>query len=889
MPITPGTRLGPYEIVAPLGAGGMGEVWRGRDTRLDRSVAIKVLPSELSQNAQLKMRFEREARVISSLTDPHICTLYDVGHEGGIDYLVMELVEGETLSDRLLKGPMPIDQVLRYGIEIAGALDKAHRQGIIHRDLKPSNIMLTKSGAKLLDFGLARIAAGEGPVIQLSNMETAQRQLTEEGAIVGTFQYMAPEQLDGTAADARTDIFAFGAVLYEMATGRRAFEGKTKSSLIAAIIDREPPPISSIQPLTPPAFERVVKECLAKDPENRWQSARDIANELRWIQEAGSGAGVAAPVVHRRRLREGTAWAIALALLITTAVFAWLWNRAGSVPQRRVEASILPPDGTEFMFGTLLVAFVPVISPDGTQIVFSARDTEGRNLLWVRRLDSGTAHPLPGTDLGTAPFWSPDSRHIGFFSSGKLRRIAASGGPSQVIADAGSARGGTWNQVGDIIFAPLEGDVLHRVSADGGAVVRLAQLDAATKELSHRWPSFLPDGKHFLYQALTFGSAQDRGRIYVGSLESKERKLVAAVNSSAVYSATGHVLYCRERTLIAQPFDANRLAITGEPAVIANDIFFGHVAAFSVSQNGILSYFKGKPLLSHFVWRDRTGKELGIAGGPGDYLRPQISHDGRRFSYELRDSEDSSDIWIYDSARQTSNRLTFGAGRNTHAIWSPDDRFIVYLSEDVESGTRMIVRRASNGLGPAETLLGGLTMLPNVTDWSPDGRYLIFHTTEPRSPTGLDIAYFSIADRKIRHAVQTPALDCCARVSPDGRWLAYSSAVSGRTELHVQPFPVATGRFQITTSGGTQPRWSADGRELFFNSPDSNLMVVNIQTGETVEAGVPKPLFSMRLKGGGWSWDASSDGRFVVNETVQVDTSSLPITVVLNWNADAKK
>src|SRR5438552_802934 len=545
MAIAAGTRLGPYEVVAPIGAGGMGEVYRGTDTRLDRVVALKILPSHLSSNPELRERFDREARAISSLSDPHICTLYDVGHQDGTDYLVMEFVEGESLAERLNKGPLPMEQVFRYGIEIAEALDKAHRHGIVHRDLKPSNIMITKSGAKLLDFGLAKMAMQESPIVQLSHLPTAQRQLTQEGTILGTFQYMAPEQLEGLEADARTDIFAFGNVLYEMATGRRAFEGKTKTSLIAAIVDRDPPAISSILPMTPPAFERVVKTCLAKDPDDRWQSARDVANELRWIQKAGP----IVPVV--RKTREWIAWSVAAVAILAAAAFAYLHYRA-EVPQT-IQSAILPPEKANFSFTPPTGGMA--ISPDGRRIVFRV-NSDGKTMLWVRSLNGSAAQSLLGTEEATFPFWSPDSRFIAFFAGGKLKKIDANGGPSQPICPVTpQARGGSWNTDGVILLCGGTREPVSKVAAEGGAPQPVTKLKKG--ECSHRWPSVLPDGRHFLYFAQAWtGQPSDRDKTYIGSLDSAEERPLLSSSGPAIYAPPGYIVFVRERMLLAQRFDA---------------------------------------------------------------------------------------------------------------------------------------------------------------------------------------------------------------------------------------------------------------------------------------------------------------------------------------------
>ncbi len=529
MPLPQGTRLGPYEILAPLGAGGMGEVYRARDTRLERTVAIKVLPSHLSADEHRRERFEREARTISQLTHPHICALYDVGRQDGTDFLVMEHIEGETLTERLVKGALSSEQYLRYGIEISGALDHAHRHGIVHRDLKPGNVMLTKSGVKLLDFGLAKFAAPPA-ALSLSALPTeAARQLTDTGQILGTLQYMSPEQLEGKEADARSDLFAFGAVLYEMATGRKAFTGKSQASLIAAILQNEPEPISKVSPLTPPALDRVVRACLAKDPEDRWQTAHDVMLQLQWISEGGSQAGIPAPVAARRRGRERLAWGVVAALLVTSAILGAAYWRSRAAPSVSLRLSLLPPEGKTFSFigeGYGQDAPAPVaISPDGRRLVFGAQDADSVRL-YMRLLDSFEAQPLEGTADAWFPFWSPDGASIGFFQESKLKRIRAGGGPAEVIAGAPNARGGSWGRDGTILFAPKGGGAIFRVSEKGGTPTPVTFPSAPESVLTHRFPSFLPDGRHFLYLAFkTLESAKlrdDELGILIGSIDSRE-------------------------------------------------------------------------------------------------------------------------------------------------------------------------------------------------------------------------------------------------------------------------------------------------------------------------------------------------------------------------------
>src|SRR6266542_1323901 len=728
MTLPGGTRLGPYEILSPLGAGGMVEVYRARDTRLERAVAIKVLPRHLSASADLRERFEREAKTISRISHPHICALYDVNREGETEYLVMELLEGETLSGRLERGALPLEQALRYAVEIADALDFAHRQGIVHRDLKPANVMLTKFGVKLLDFGLAKALRPDGPVESATSAPTAVN-VTREGTFLGTWPYMAPEQLEGREVDARTDIFAFGAVLYEMATGRTAFSGTTQASLIGAILHTEPPPISMVQPTTPPALDRVVKTCLSKDADDRFQTAHDLRLQLQWIAEGGSQAGVPAPVVARWRSRGRLARAAAAAATLAALALALLLLARPREALRRVQASILPPEKSAFVFDGGPMA----LSPDGRRLAFLAPTAEGKNLLWVRPLNGMAAQPLAGTDGAGYPFWSPDSRFLGFFAGGKLKKIDASGGPPQVLCDTQEGRGGTWNREGVILFSPSSRDALLRISSAGGVPAPATEFDVSKREFSHRFPFFLPDGRHFLYLAQAVGTGPSGGReVFIGTLDSKERRSLLRVNSNVVFAPSaprgdrGHILFSHERTLLAQPFDAKRLRLSGEAFPVGEQVqYFGNfgLGVFTASDNGILAYqASGAGGMSQLVWLDRAGKQLEVLGPPADYLRPRISRDGRRVAVDVRDPQTGqSDIWIYDLARRVSTRFTFEPADNLFPIWSPDDSRIVFESN--RKGSDDLYQKLSSGTGNDEEFLAQEGNLEVPTDWSSDGRF----------------------------------------------------------------------------------------------------------------------------------------------------------------------
>jgi Tol biopolymer transport system component len=892
MPLVSGTKLGPYEIQSPLGAGGMGEVYRARDTRLERSVAIKVLPAVLSSDAERKQRFEREARTISSLNHPNICALYDVGSQDGLEYLVLEYVEGETLEKRLEKGPLPTELLLRHALEIADALEKAHRNGVIHRDLKPANIMLTKSGAKLLDFGLAKwSAAGASQEETLKTLTAAATKLTEQGTIVGTFRYMAPEQLEGKEADARTDIFALGEVLYEMVTARAAFAGKTKASLIAAILSAEPALISTLQPMTPPALERLVRGCLEKDPDERWQTAHDVKLQLRAIAEGGSQSGLPPPVSARRKIRERLGWAAAAVAALLAAVFALGYFQRAPSEARAIRAYIKPMANSSFVFaGSGAGGFA--LSPDGRHLAYVATTPEGKVLLWVRPLDSLQPQPLAGTEGAAFPFWSPDSRFVGFFAGGKLKKIEASGGPPLTLCDAATGRGGTWNREGAILFTPSVGSPVHRISAAGGAATPVTALDASKNEASHRWPYFLPDGRHFLYVA---GSAftpreSPTNSILVGSLDSKESKLLLHTHANAIYTSE-HILFVRQNTLMAQPFDAKRLELTGEAFPIADPVqedegrFLG---VFSASENGVLTYVEGASGPDRqLVWVDRSGKKLGEVPGADAYDDPQISPDGKRLSFTLETS--LYDIWVYDIARGVKTRLTFGSSSsqaNQGGLWSPDGRQIAYsCTRPAKFG---ICLRPSDGSGKEEVIHPGNEQPRYPTDWSPDGKVLTYYESGlgTREIWMLPLT----GERKPYPFLQSQFSQLGALFSPDGKWVAYFSIESGRPEIYVVPFPGPGGKWQVSTGGGTWPRWRRDGKEIFYLSPDNKVMAAEVKpSGSSFEIGTVRALFETRpYRAGGAPFDVTADGqRFIVLYAAEQPTAA--ITLVVNWTSEAKK
>jgi eukaryotic-like serine/threonine-protein kinase len=882
-----GARLGPYEILSAVGAGGMGEVYRARDTRLDRTVAVKVLPAHLSDSAEAHQRFEREARAISRLSHPHICALYDVGHEGEVEYLVMEYLEGETLAARLAKGPLPLDQTLRFAGEIARALDTAHREGIVHRDLKPQNVMLTRSGVKLLDFGLAKTFAPAAGSIDVTSLPTAAgAPVTREGTIVGTFQYMAPEQLEGRDADARTDIFAFGAVAYEMATGQKAFYGTSQVSLITAILRDEPKPISQVQPMTPPSLDRLVRTCLAKSPDERWQSAHDLASELAWIgQETGRGES-AAPV---RRARRGSAipWAAAALLALAAAALAVRAFRP-SPRAPEVRSEIVAPEGARFD----LLSGAPAMSPDGTRLVFAARTADGRTFLFLRALDSDAAQLLAGTEGAGFPFWSPDGKAICYSTGNAVFAMPAAGGVAEKLADVIRARAGSWSRSGVILLSRGATQTLVSYSPAGRTLK--AETTLAAGESGQYDPQFLPDGRHYIYLSRRVDPTSRRieSEIYAGSVGSAQRKLLFASESSAVFAPPGHVLYRQGNDLVARPFDADRLTVSGEPRVIAHAIAWQDqtlTPLVSASTTGNLAWMSGGLLgLSQLSVTDLEGKRLQALGEAADVWTPRLSHNGRRVAVEIQDRANANrDIWIFDVTRPAPPvRLTFDPGDEATPVWSPDDSRIAYLAWRAGAGATpgafFVVSKSATGEG-GETSLLKATTSRYLTDWSPDGNFLAINWGERR--TRNDVWTLSTRDLSTRLVVGGPSEDRDGVFSPDGRWLAYMSGESGRFEVYVRPFPAAGGPWQISNAGGEMPKWSRDGKALFFLTLDGKLMRAAVRTGSGFEVDSPQYLFSPRLRRTLIAqYDLFPDGkRILVNALAAADTAEA-VHLVQNWD-----
>jgi Tol biopolymer transport system component len=888
MTLAAGARLGPYEILSPLGAGGMGEVYKARDTRLERTVAVKVLPSHLSASPDSRQRFEREAKTISQLSHPHICALHDVGSQDGVEYLVMELLEGEALSERLARGPLALEQTLRYGQEIADALDKAHRQGIVHRDLKPGNVMITKSGVKLLDFGLAKAMAAPASSPQVTSLPTQQKvtNLTQEGTILGTFQYMAPEQLEGREADARTDIFALGAVLYEMATGRKAFSGASQASLITAIMSSEPPSISTIQAMSPPALDRVVKTCLAKDPEDRWQSAADIKRELRWIAE-GSAAGVAAPavVVAGRRNRERLAWIAAVLLAALAAgALALLTSRRSPAPEESLRFAILPAAGEGFLGA-------PLLSPDARRLLFVLQHPGGTTSIAVRSLDDLAIRAVPGTENARGAFWSYDGREIAFFAEGKVKRVGPDGGPVQTISDSGSGFFGAWTRDGSIAFTSEFGSPIVSVPVSGGAPRPVTAIDASKGEVAHFHPAFLPDGRHFVYVARN--GDPEKTAAMLGEVGSKEVRRLFHVDADAIYAEPGYLLFARDNALFAQRFDARRLEPIGEPQPLLQGVRYGtEDNLLSVSAAGNRLAYVPWSMRRQLVWVDRKGRDLGTVGDIGGYEDVRLSPDGRRIAVTIRDPAhgQNEDVWVLDATRGTGTRITSERTDEFGPAWFPDGERLAYVSD--HAGFYDLYERPASG-GPEKTLVKTKhdKIVPTV---SPDGKSILYASSEGANYVRR-LTTLSGGGDSVRLSENAAFSEEHPAISPDGRWCAFDSSESGRREVYVQPLSGGPKR-QVSVGGGQTPAWRGDASELFYATQDETLMSASIRvSGGRLEVGDPQPLFPLRLGTAGevqysrHPYDVASDGQRILVVRRAPEAEPAGAVVITNWTALLKR
>jgi len=896
MALTYGTKLGPYEIQSPLGAGGMGEVYRGRDTRLDRAVAIKILPSHMSNQLEARDRFDREARAISALNHPNICHLYDVGKQDGTSYLVMEYLEGETLADRLRKGPLPFEQFLNTGIEICEGLEAAHRSTVVHRDLKPGNIMLTKTGAKLMDFGLAKALAtpmeqSSGLTITLST-PAASHPLTAKGTVMGTFQYMSPEQLEGSEADARSDMFALGAVLYEMVTGRRAFEGKSALSVASAIMEKDPEPITSIQPMTPLGLDRAIRRALAKNPEERWQTARDLALELKAIAHEGpqTTRALAATI----RPRERWAWGVAMTLVAVAAALAIGFIERAPKPEPTVR--LTADMGADLkLYDDLGIS--AVLAPNGARLAFVGMGPDQKWHIYVRSLDQLQATMLSGIEDATNPFFSPDSEWLGFFANANLKKISLQGGAAVNLCDAPDGRGGTWSKDGTIVFSPGLRTALWKVAAAGGTPQPMTTLDQQVNEATERWPQFLPGDNAVLFTSDNHGGNYEDANIVVYSISSGQRKTLVQGGYYGRYVPTGHIIYMHEGTMFAVPFDRKRLEVTGSPAPIMEGIAANRGDAtmqVSLSENGTLMYVPGHSgsHLASIYWMDREGKFTLIRETPGDYYMTAFSPDGKRLALDINDGK-KSDVWVLDLARDSLMRLTFD-GSNIGPIWTPDGQRITYEHLERPGVGDLYWTRADGTGTPLRLTSVNGRVYP--ASWHPDGKVLTLEegATGARQQNTL---MMTIAGNdkdgwkpgELKPLLTGSYIQWESSFSPDGRWLAYASNENGDFEVYVRPFPGPGGKWQVSSGGGRYPKWSRTSKELFYRTADSRIMVLPYAvTGESFGPGKPQlwspGQFTERL--GSANFDIHPDGkRFVVLKTPPPKEGPTPskFTFVFNF------
>ena len=886
MSLATGTKLGPYEIVCLVGAGGMGEVYRAHDARLGREVAIKVLPTDYADDPDRLSRFKQEACASSALNHPNILSIYDVGQHDGSPYVVSELLEGETLRKRIAGTAMAQRRVIDHALQIAHGLAAAHEKGIIHRDLKPDNIFITNDGrVKILDFGLAKLTQIDGNRTQSQSTIPTRRADTDPGVVIGTIDYMSPEQLKGNAVDQRSDIFSFGAILYEMLTGQGAFHRESVAETMSAILQEDLPELSNANKSVSPALERLVDHCLEKNPESRFHSASDLAFALEAISTSSTltHSVPVSTITPRGMTRREMVFGSVAALAVIAAVALGVWYfRHEPTEAHAVRFFVNPPEKASF--GPF------AISPDGLRLAFVASDASGKALLWLRPLDSPNAQPLSGTEDALYPFWSPDSRFIGFFAGGKLKKIELNGGTVQTLCSASIPRGGSWSSTGLIIFGPSPNEPLYQVSETGGPASPLTKLEPSRQEASHRWPHFLPDGRHFLYSIL--GGPQSQG-IYVASLDGKEnRRLLNISNSIAMYAAPGYLLFRREATLMGQAFDLDKHQLSGDAFPVAEQVGFDlstFQTYFSVSQTGVLAYSAATGGKTQLTWVDRTGKEIGLVSQPANYIRPSLSPDGKRVAVDGSDLQGNRDVWVLDLGSGNPTRFTFDPAQDLFAVWSPDGSRIVFGSD--REGPRNLYQRSATGASKEELLLKtDFNAYP--VDWSRDGRYIAYVINDPK--TKIDVWVLPLSgDQKPFPFANTEASERGARFSPDGRWLAYVSDESGIPQIYVQSFPSSGGKWQVSTTGGYHLAWRHDGKELFYVSADKKMMAVDIKgEGATFEAGAPKTLFDLRVPtftGSQAQFAVTADGqKFLIANTFGENRSE-PITVALNWTADLKQ
>jgi serine/threonine protein kinase len=897
MSLTPGTRLGAYEIVAPLGAGGMGVVYRARDTRLGREVALKFLPEDFATDPERHARFEREAKLLASLNHPHIASLHGLEHLDGQHALAMELVEGEGLDARIARGAVPPDEAIPIALQIADALEAAHEKGIVHRDLKPANVKVRPDGTvKVLDFGLAKTweerVANSDPALS----PTITQHHTRAGVILGTAAYMSPEQARGKPVDKRADIWAFGCLVYELLTGERTFGGDTVTDVIAAVVTREPD-WSALPAGVTPRTRQALQRCLEKDPRRRFRDIGDARFEL----EEGARPPVAQPSTPvltpstsaeppRRPVLPWIAAALAVALAVG---FAAAYIRATSVRPRPVRAYVLPPDKTHFTFNGATGG--AILSPDGTRIVFAASDDSGRKLLWLRPLDSLTAQPLEGTDGASYPFWSPDSRFVAFFVPGKMKKIDIQGGPPQTICDASSGRGGAWSQDGVIVFASDVYGGLRRVSSAGGASAAITELDRSRGQTSQRWPVFLPDGRHFLYWAGNpTASSQETKGIYVGKLDDKSQRFLLQTDSDALYAPPGYLLYLREQSLMAHPFDAGSLTFNGEAFPVAEDVASPEsyrLGRFSVSQDGSLAYLTGQSDRAQVLWLNASGQETGPEGEAAIVGGIRLSPSGQTLAAIVQEPQTKNvDVWLVDLTRGVRTRFTFDAAADFDPVWSPDGSRVAWASN--AKGHFDIYAKSSTGAGEAELLLTS-DADKYCTDWSRDGRFVAYTQLDPKGNNGADIWILPlVGDRTPTPFLATQFNEGNAVFSPDTRWLAYQSNESGKAEIYITPFPQAGGKWQVSQGGGLTPSWRADGQGIYYSTPDGRLMAASVASkGPAVEVGAPREFSKLQMASpnpGAWSYAvAPKNDRVLILQSEK--GVAVPLTLVTHWTEGLKR
>ena len=875
----------------------MGEVYRASDVKLNREVAVKVLPAAYSANTDRLRRFEQEAQAAGALNHPNILAVHDVGDHEGSPYVVSELLEGETLREIISRGPLPQRKVIDYATMIAHGLAAAHEKGIIHRDLKPDNIFITKDDrAKILDFGLAKLFPPGGNNVVGTDVATLKAH-TSAGAVMGTAGYMAPEQVRGQPVDMRSDIFSFGAVLYEALSGRRAFHGDSAVESLNAILKEEPPDFNETNAKVNPQLEKIVRRCLEKKPERRFHSAHDLSFALEALTSSSESSLKTTPLVTSLPTPNGSRgfglfrsklpWILTGLLSLLTLGMAWVYfTRKAEVETRAVKLLILPPAKTFLMAGQ-----PPLISPDGKVLAFVAMDVSGNGLLYVRPLDSLVARPLEGSEGVYLPFWSPDSRSLGFFAKGKLKRVDLSGGQPTTLANAPNPRGGAWSRDGVIIYCPIPPSPLLRISASGGEPTPIHSNTMAEGGTTRWLPSFLPDGRHYLYVARSAGSERD---VRVGSLDSNDSKnLVIAADSHAVYAPPGYLLYRRESTLVAQQFDVEKLELKGDPMTVAEDVGFdatSYQGYFSASNDGVVVHHSGSAGLTQLTWSDRTGKQLGTVGEPADQGDLELSPDDSRLVCRRVDYRRGSiSLWLIDIARGNPSRFTFEKTTDFAPIWSPDGSRILFSS--LRDGPPNLYQKVSSSAGNDEALVKSPVAKISF-DWSRDGRSIIYGVVDTKTGWDLWTLPFHDPSNPVPF-LQTNFDERGAKFSPNGRWVAYESNESGTNEVFVRAFPVTAGKWQISTAGGEQPRWRRDGKELFYISADRKLMSVEVKIdGSTFEHSPPTALFGTRVGGidtPGNYYAVTSDGqRFLLNSLV-AEAAYTPITVVLNWTADLKR